>query len=159
MYWFRRKIEQIKNLIKWFPIIWKQYDFDYRYSIEVLIFQLNKQADFLDSDKAYTVSAKANASSIRRFTRLLKDVYDEKFGMEYMDKFTKQFGEVTIDFKPIPGTEYSEIVNTYPKVDGYTEDQLEDIYYKMLNESNKKQEKAHKLVWKLFERYVRGWWD
>ena len=130
MYWMRRKMWQIKNLIKWIPVIWKQYDYDYESAIDVFAFQLNKIADFLDSEEAYTVSAKANASQIRRTVKLLEDVYDEKFAMEYMDEFETSFD------KPFIRKEL-----------------------KRFKECQRKQEKAHKLVWKLIEHYIRSWWD
>ena len=44
-HFLKRKIWQIKNVFRWLPIIWKQYDFDYHYSLEVFKFQLKKQAD------------------------------------------------------------------------------------------------------------------
>ena len=30
---------------------------------------------------------------------------------------------------------------------------------KWFKESQAKQERAHKLLWKLIEFYIRGWWD
>lgn len=160
MYWTKRKIWQIKNLIKWFPVIWNQYDSDYGYALEVFMFQLNKMADFLDSDKAYTVAAKANASSIRRLVKLMRDVEDEKFLMEYHDKFKKLYGETEIIFIPYEtDSRLSEMKTKYPIVEGMTEDEVKNIYHQMMKESIAKQEKAHKLVWKLLERHIRGWWD
>ena len=42
-YWFRRKYRQIKNVINWIPVVWNQFDFDYRYSLDVFKHQLMKQ--------------------------------------------------------------------------------------------------------------------
>ncbi|MBC7088727.1 MAG: hypothetical protein H5T96_09735, partial [Tissierellales bacterium] len=137
--------------------IWNQYDFDYEYALDVFIFQLNKIADFLDSDRAYTVSAKANASSIRRLIRLMKDVKDEKFLMEYHDRFKEKYGEVKIKYTP--NGKYFTIEDEFPVIEGKTEEELNKIYVDMMKESITKQEKAHKLVWKLLERHIRGWWD
>jgi len=157
MYWIKRKIWQIRNLIKWFPVIWNQYDFDYGYALNVFMFQLNKMADFLDSDRAYTVAAKANASSIRRLTKLMKDVKDEKFLMEYHDEFKNLYGEVKTEF--IPSGKYYTIEDKFPEVEGRTKEELHDIYVGMMKKSIAKQEKAHALVWKLLSNHIRGWWD
>ena len=159
MYWIKRKFWQIKNLIKWFPIIWNQYDFDNSYAIEVFMFQLNKIANFLDSDGAYSVAAKANASSIRRVIKLMKDVDDEKFLMEYQKKFKKLYGKVGFNWDETDNPSLKELKWEFPVVEGMTEEQLNNIYTEMLKESHAKQEKAHKLVWKLISNHIRGWWD
>ena len=116
-YWPRRKWRQIKNVIGWIPVVWNQFDFDYRYSLDVFKHQLLKQAKFMESDKAYGVNSHIDAQKIRMVVRLMDKVYDE----EYMN----DWHEGKIEFK----------------------------------EAMKKQERAHKLLWKLIEFYIRGWWD
>ncbi len=98
MYWIKRKIWQIKNIVRWVPKIWNQFDFDYRYSIEVFKFQLQKQADYMDSDRAMTVESKQNAQRIRMVIRLMDKVYDEEYGCEYQDKLKEKYGEDVLDW-------------------------------------------------------------
>ena len=74
-HFIKRKIWQIKNVFRWLPIIWKQYDFDYNYSLEVFKFQLQKQAEFLESDRAVTLCAKDKAKRIRTVIKLMDKVY------------------------------------------------------------------------------------
>ena len=64
IYWVKRKIWQIKNVIGWLPIIWNQYDFDYVYAIKVFRYQLSKTAKFLESDKSCGISAKEKSKKI-----------------------------------------------------------------------------------------------
>jgi len=89
MYWFKRKYRQIQRVIDFLPIIWKGYDFDYVYSIKLFRKQLQRQATFLESDKAYSLSAKTNAQKIRTAIRLMDKVYDEDYTMEYVDNNRK----------------------------------------------------------------------
>jgi len=79
MYWFKRKYQQIKRVIDFLPIIWKGFDFDYIYSIELFKKQLERQATFLESDRALTMEAQKNAKKIRTALRLMDIVYDEKY--------------------------------------------------------------------------------
>jgi GDP-D-mannose dehydratase len=97
-YFFRRKFEQIRNVIRWIPVIWKQYDFDYHYALEVFEFKLLRMAEFLESDKAYTLNAKHYASRIRMVVRLMKKVYDGEYGMEYQKQIEDQFGKWEFEF-------------------------------------------------------------
>lgn len=163
-YFFRRKFWQIKNLFRWIPIIWNQFDFDYRYSIDVFKFQLQKQADFLESDKAHTVEAKNNAKRIRMVLRLMDKVYDEEYGCEYQGKLKEKYGEDVLDWHFIdiedkPG--YSTMKWNYEVDEKYESlrDQIESDKDRLFKESQEKQHRAHKLLWALIEHNIQGWWD
>lgn len=86
-YFFRRKYRQIRKTLDFIPLIWNSYDFDYTYSIELFKKQLERTASFLESDKAYTLSAKTNAQKIRTALRLMDIVYDEKYVDEFLDSY------------------------------------------------------------------------
>ena len=161
--WFRRKIWQIKNVIKWLPKIWNQYDFDYIYSIEVFKFQLQKQAEFLESDKAMTLCAKNNASRIRMIIRLMDKVYDEDYALEYQSKFEKLYGKNSLDmnFNPIKNKDgYSTMKYTYELNEDEDEvKEIDQVHRNLFLSSVKKQKRAHKLLWDLIEHNIQGWWD
>ena len=155
MYWIKRKVFQIKNLIKWFPIIWNQYDFDYRFALDVFSFQLEKIANFLDSDEAYSTSAKSSASSIRRFLKLYKYTNDEEFVSKAYEDFEKSYGKIVWIFTPYKDDPKLNEVN----INGYTEEQLKDIHNQMIKKGYEKQKKAEALIWKLITNHIKYWWD
>ena len=160
MYWFRRKYWQIKNIIKWLPVIWKQYDFDYHYSIDVFKFQLQKQAEFLESDKHNTLSAPQNAQRIRTVIKLMDRVYDDYYGCEYQDILAKKYGENVLNFnfedcEDKPG--YSTMSYEFEKWDNAEEIRKE--HDKLFKECQERQEKAHRILWALIEKDIRRWWD
>jgi len=86
IYWPLRKWRQIKNVIGWIPVVWKQFDFDYRYSLDVFKHQLSKQAKFMESDRALGMNSKTDAEKIRMVIRLMDKVYDEDYACEYQQK-------------------------------------------------------------------------
>src|SRR5210317_2234617 len=98
MYWVKRKIRQIKRVIDFLPLIWNGFDFDYRYAIDLFRKQLERQAKFMESDRAMTLSAKQNASKIRTAIRLMDKVYDEEYGCEYRNKLKELYGERVLDW-------------------------------------------------------------
>ena len=161
-YFFKRKYRQIKNVIKWLPVIWKQYDFDYHYSLEVFKFQLLKQADFMESDKSYGVNSYIDAQKIRMVVRLMEKVYNEDYACEYQDKIKQKYGEDVLDFHLIEDDNQRRLLYyKYEYDEKYQEqsDQIRDDYNKLFKQSQYKQERAHKLLWKLIEFYIRRWWD
>lgn len=160
-HFFKRKYIQIKNLIRWVPIIWKQYNFDYSYAIEVFKFQLANIADHMESDNALTMSAPVRAEKIRTIIRLMDRVYNEEYDTEYQDEIERLYGPREINWEDSDKEGCSRYTG-YIYEKEYTPKQLEAISKhetRLYKESQEKQERAHKLLWKLIEFYIRGFWD
>jgi len=160
MYWVKRKIQQIKRVIDFLPLIWNGFDFDYRYSIELFRKQLERQAKFMESDRAMTLSAKQNASKIRTAIRLMDKVYDEEYGCEYQDKLKELYGERVLDWwfeDAGRGDDSSYLRHEYEKWDNSEE--IKEVQKKLFLESKEKQKRAHKLLWDFIEHNIKYWWD
>jgi bisphosphoglycerate-independent phosphoglycerate mutase (AlkP superfamily) len=160
MYWFKRKYRQIQRVIYFLPLIWKGYDFDYQYSIDLFKKQLERTANFLDSDKSYSMDAKQRASRIRTAIRLMDKVYEEEYGMEWMGKLKKLYGNNILDscFEDTgKGNGSSYLVYEYEKWDNAKE--ITEIKWKLFKESKEKQKRAHKLLWRFIEHNIQHWWD
>lgn len=158
MYWIKRKMWQIKNVIKWLPKIWNQYDFDYSYSIEVFKFQLEKQADYLESDKAITENSKNDASRIRMILRLMDKVYDHDYGIEYQKQFEEIYGKDLLDIKfinKLHGLKHMYELNE----DEDKVREMDQVKRNLFLNSQEKQNRAHKLLWDLVEHNIQNWWD
>jgi len=168
-YFFIRKYSQIKNVFRWLPIIWKQFDFDYSYSIEVFRFQLLKQAELMETN-GMSVSSDYNASRIRTIIALMDKVYgDYDYGEEYYEKVVGLYGNYDYEIVPIVETLYNPITK---KEEGlfemkqvwerdYTKEELVNINAhvdEILMESNAKQQRAHKLLWDLVEHNIQNLW-
>lgn len=80
-------IRRVKRTYAFLPIIWKGYDWDYGYAIELFRYQLERTADFLESDRAVTMDAHLHAQKIRTAVRLIDMVYgDEMISFERWKK-------------------------------------------------------------------------
>ena len=163
-YWPRRKWRQIKNVVGWIRLVWNHYDFDYKYSIEVFKYQLLKQARLMESEKACLMDAKTNAQKIRMVVRLMDKVYDEEYACEYQQRLKDKYGEDVNDFifLEVPGRKGSKQLKLKYEVDEKYEslrDEIRENSDKWFEESHEKQERAHKLLYKLLEFYIRDWWD
>lgn len=166
MYWFKRKYRQIKRVIDFFPLIWNGYDFDYSYALELFKKQLERQAKFMESDKAIALDAKINAQKIRTAIRLMDKVYDEEYGMEYMDTIEKRYGKTYYDFVNLgqvskhTGEELYEMkVWNENAVDEQHQKEIDEVRKQMMLHSIDKQNRAHKLLWDFIEHNIQRWWD
>jgi hypothetical protein len=149
---------KIKRLIAFIPIIWKGDDFDYRYAIDLFQFQLSRLADYIEKNDRY-VGSENDVARIRLVCRLMTKVYDEEYAMEYMDTLEKKYGKGIMDweFKKNEETGHSTMMYKYENREDAGE--IEKTHSKLLHESHKKQERAHRLLWQLIEKDIRKWWD
>lgn len=165
MYWFKRKYRQIQRVIDFLPIIWKGYDFDYNYSIELFRKQLQRQATFLESDQAYSLSAKTNAQKIRTAIHLMEKVYNEDYAMEYMDDIEFLYGKskhefVELDEKDKNGDPYYTMkISNELAVDEEHQKEIDEVRHQMFLKSMDKQKRAHKVLWSYIEHNILKWWD
>ena len=158
-------IRRVKRTRDFFPMIWKGYDFDYRYAIELFQYQLERTADFMESDRTVTMDADKRARRIRTAIELLEKVYNEEYSCEYQEKLKKLYGENVLDWEFIEldvksdynGEPLYELKWEYEKWDNSEE--VEKMKDKLFKESKEKQQRAEELVWKFISHNIRGWWD
>ena len=159
-YFFKRKYQQIQRVIHFLTMIWKGFDFDYNYSIELFKKSLERQAKFLESDRACTLEAKQNAAKIRTAIRLMDKVYNGDYEVEWMDTIREKYSNDVFDWQfedtgRGDGTTY--IKSKYEDWDNANEIDLLKI--ELMLKSKEKQKKAHKLLWNYIEHNIQNWWD
>ena len=163
--YIKQFIRRVKRTRDFLPMIWKGYDFDYRYAIELFQYQLERTADFMESERAMTVDAEIRAKRIRTAVDLLQKVYDEEYGSEYQEKLKKLYGKNVLNWEFIEldvksdynGEPLYELKWEYEKWDNSEE--VEEVKNKLFKESKEKQKRAEKLVWEFISHNIRGWWD
>jgi hypothetical protein len=163
--YIKQFIRRLKRTIDFLPIIWKGYDFDYRYAIELFQYQMERTADFMESEKAMTMDANIRASRIRTAVELLEKVYNDEYSSEWQDKLKNLYGKNVIDWEFIEldvksnydGQPLYEIKWEYEKWDNSEE--VENVKQQLFKESKEKQQKAEKLVWEFISHNIRYWWD
>lgn len=157
-YFIKRKIWQIKRVLKWLPLIWNTYDFDYSYSTNVFKFQLERQAEYLESEDANTLSAKTNARKIRTALTLMDKVYEDCYEMQWVEKTEEKYGENAL-YLHHPFSDGHEFDIKYEYEYWENAEQVKQDLSKWREESKVKQERAHKLLWEFIAHNIRYWWD
>lgn len=159
-YWFKRKYRQVKRVLDFLPMIWKGFDFDYRYAIDLFRHQLIRTEKHMSSPDAMTVDASSRARRIKTAVELLQKVYDEDYAMEYHDQMTELYGPNVMDpwFEDTGSNDGSSFLRyEYEKWDNHEE--VEQTKTRLFKQSQEKQIRAEKLVWKFISHNIRGWWD
>ena len=161
MYWFKRKWRQINRVIDFLPIIWRGFDWDYRYAVELFQHQLKRTAKEIEA-RGFASDAKNTAAKIRTAVELLEKVYDEDYAMEYIQKIEEKYGPSHFEMVPVEDGEQThwDVKDIFEQ--DYTEAELMLIAEERNEEmqiAKLKQARAHRLVWQYIEHNIRNWWD
>ena len=165
----------IKNLWYWFPIIWKDRNWDSSFIFTILSHKLKAQSAYI-GDRGIHVSAERDAEIMMTCVRLIEKVDDEYYNMEYMDYHkTKHWFEPCEDK---PGysfwkskeleENFDDYFKKYPLIykrvmDGegvFGRDGREDDKHVIAsNMAHINHDRARKLLFKLMEQNIERWWD
>ena len=165
-YYHKDFIYGIKNLWKWFPVIWKDRDWDQHFIYEVLIHKLEKQATCF-SQSEYSTRSKREAEKMFLCARLARIQQEELYVDEFYESYEMKHEFIPTDETKKWYTMESEIISEnfidyftkYPrqyrlvdKTDKDKEDIAREIAYK-------NQERSRKLLFKIMEQNIERWWD
>lgn len=172
----------IKKLIRWFPIIWKDRDWDDHYIWEIMKNKLRWQAKYI-GDRDFHTRAEMDARRMRVCANLIDKVQNEFYSSEYMDYHESSFNWLDIPNKP--DHKQLEIETTFESFDDYfkkyplvhkkvladkklqiftieEKDGETDVDVKQriaMNMGHYNHERARKLLFKIMEENIEGWWD
>ena len=162
----KRFIKRIKNLIRWFPIIWKDQDWDDHYIWEILKFKLKNQAEYIGYHDRH-VSAKRDAEIMRLCVRLIEKVQSEYYSSEYTDYHESDYNFV--DSEQFPGMYELDIVQKSERFDEYFKKY--PLIYRCVPDLNVSKiriamqiahtnhDRARKLLFNILEQNIEKWWD
>lgn len=167
----------VKNIIYWFPVIWKDRNWDSHYIFEILQHKLKAQANYIGKRDFHT-RAQLDAKRMRLCVKLIKKVQEEDYTMEYMD-----YAKDRVWFTPCEDREGSSLYNSeevWEKYDEYFA-KYPLVYKKVLkgegvftlngrddsemkrviamNIAHLNHDRARKLLFKIMEENIEGWWD
>ncbi len=167
----------VKNIIYWFPVIWKDRHWDDHYIFEVLKHKLKAQAKYI-GDRDIHTRAQLDAKRMRLCVRLIEKVQEETYEMEYMDYHKDRHW-----FTPVEGSSdlsqwnsevveesFDEYFKKYPRIykrvmngegpftlDGRDEKDIKKIVAMNIGHINQK--RVFDLLFKILKENIRGWWD
>lgn len=174
-YYHKTFMTGISNLIYWFPIIWKDRNWDSHYIFEIMMHKIKAQSEYIGSRDIHT-RAKRDAEIMMTCVRLMKLIDDEFYSSEYSDYHkTKHW------FEDVPGKEglsswetrlleenFDDYFKKYPLIykrvlngEGVfgREGREDDKQIIAMNIGHINHERARKLLFKIMEQNIEQWWD
>jgi hypothetical protein len=166
---FHKDIEYgLKNLWKWFPTIWKDRDWDNHFIFEVLEFKLDNMV-IAFQDKQKFEGWEDDVRYMKICKKLIERIQDNYYQDEYFDYIDLDLEIVNTGstFKLEETIHRDDVVeylakypNTYkliksnPKYKGYQKDMGLALAVGM-----ELHLKARKLLFKILEEKIEGWWE
>lgn len=169
---YRNLVQGIKNLIRWFPIIWNDKDWDHWFLEQLMIQKLHNMADAFDDPlQSCTESAPQKAKQMRLAAKLLRRCQEHYYSDEYFEYYSVDFyvdEHGYLQFQE--GTEYDNLnqyFKKYPRVykevtrtvaEKYKDQPFRRDSIAMLMAS-RNEERARRLAYKIMDTNSPGWWD
>jgi hypothetical protein len=159
-------INGIKNIWNWFPTIWKDRDFDSSYIYEILIHKLEKQATYIHKYGNH-VSAERDVEKMFLCARLARIQQEELYMDEYHDTYEMKFEFVPTDETGRWFTMESEMLDEnfddyfykYRRQHKLIDKTDKDNHHIAIEIARNNQERSRKLLFKIMEENIEGWWD
>ena len=177
-YYHKDFVQGVKNLVKWFPTVWKDRDYDQAYIYTILSKKLEFQSKYI-GDRDFHTRAKRDAEIMKTCVRLISKVKNEDYGMEYLEyhetkhKFVETDelykGEKTFEWVCDELSEnFDEYFKKYPRqykrvlsgeVNRFKRDGEKDKKLIAMEIAHENQERCRKLLFKIMEENIERWWD
>lgn len=154
-YWrYRHVIHRMYKMYIWFPIIWKDFDFDYGFLLLILKTKLETM------QKHYTNNGETFITQrVTLALNLLNKIYiDHYYENEYLETLEDLYGKSTIDFVN-EGNGY-KLKTFYERP--YTDEEIQKIEehrFLLIEKCEYKNKKAKRIFWKIIEHNIDSWWD
>lgn len=164
----------IKNIWYWFPLIWKDRNWDHIFILDLLSHKIKSQSKYIGERGIY-VGAERDAEIMMTCVRLIESIKEDFYGMEYTayEKTKNWFEEIPdrpgySTWKSIQLEEsFNDYFAKYPLIykrvmngEGWLKmDDPTDKHLIASNIAHINHERAKKLLFKILEERIEHWWD
>jgi hypothetical protein len=162
---FRRFSTSVGNLIRWFPIVWRDREWDHHYVYEILKHKLTHMAKYFRTRDMW-VGQIREAERMELCVRLISKVQEEYYLTEHMDVMEKKYGKMRFNFEKVEGADeknQTRVLNGWRYGDGdRTQEETEAIrneYSELAKLGEIRHEKAKRILFELMKRNIGKWWD
>ena len=158
-HFFRSLIHSIHSLIYWFPVIWRDKDWDDDFFFDILIHKLSsmeryfRTADIVVDSEVYADEILAALQKLQAVRYQLNE--DAAFELH-----EQKWGEAVWHFAPTERPDFSELIITYPNAKTLEENELASRELAdAANISSMDDEVTLQEAFDLIAENVQKWWD
>ena len=145
----------IKNLIRWFPVIYNDRDWDQNYIYRLLEYKFKHMEEFFRSDKVWSAKALNVARELQIAKNLCKRLSEEDYLISAMMWHDQKFEDVEWD-------ELFKHSDDNPRLIKYVGDSNIDrrkSFERCGKHSKYMEEQDLDYLFKHLRKHIEGWWD
>lgn len=139
---FKDFIQGIKNIIKWFPLIYKDRDWDYHFLLKIMEFKFNKIHYELSNSQHLKYTNTKAIKSLNICANLLDRLKKNEYNEDRLNKIMEEAMPIWKQDK-----EYEEPKDHFK------------IFTRENNKAINSRKQDKELFCKLFIKYLDTWWD
>ena len=159
-YPFIRVYRYISKVIDYSIHLWGDYDFDDIYIFTILKKKLTRMADFFESDKAMTLSAKTRAKQMRRCIALIERIEKDEYADVALDQLERKYGKMEWEFLPTDREGFSELYIHRDASKGTPDYEAERKESTKIYKNAERQKQADiDYLFAYMAKHIQGWWD
>jgi len=170
LHWrIRNFLTSCNNLIKWFPTIWYDRDWDGHFILKILQKKIEFQRKELVNANRHT-RIESDNRDMTLALNLLERVREDYYGLECMDYWDSEIVFDNVPENPnlkaievnTTAERYDDYLSKYPSsVRALTKEHGEELDKQRLclMVSNYNHKKANKLLFRILEEKISYWWD
>ena len=151
---FYNLITGIKNIIKWFSVIWQDRNWDYTYLHILLLHKLRNMETFFRND-AYCMDANNRADDIKYAIELLQRIIDDNYTKEALEPFYDLYPDYEFKFKTEPCPNNPGLRRL---IDKDTEKQKELLKKCYENREKLRRDDINEF-YRFLSDHIEEWWD
>ena len=150
----------IENLIKWFPVIWQNRDWDHYFIYTVLRHKLHLTEQHIRHHDIHT-HAQRDAEQIKLCVLLLDRLIADNYHEMAFKKVDEKWGDLELSSTPCedrPGLHAVHI--TRPNIITEEDEKQERKEFKRaIDHERYLKDQDKRMLFQMMEKYIEGWWD
>ncbi len=149
----------IENLIQWFPVIWKDRDWDHCFLYMILKYKLERMEKAFHSNKAMGLCSNKEAKKMRLCINLLKRLIEDEYNENASIEYHKKWGRPKFNWIPVDD-ECSSLEITHEKVKT-EEDKIQEKkeFHRICDHEKNMRKQDIEYLFKYMSKHIEGWWD
>lgn len=157
---FRYDIKQgIRNLVRWFPAVWKDRDWDHIFLYDIMRSKLKMMEKF-QFNHGICISHKEISHKIKVCRILLDRLSKDEYLDNALIPHEKRWGELSLDFEDVPGKNYCKMQSNWSLAK--TKDQNEKAskeFSRAGTHAEKMTQQDLDMLFRNMRKYILEWWD
>ena len=149
----------IRNLFKWFPIIWEDRDYDYCFLLEIIKFKISNMEQYFRKH-GHHVHADRDANNMSKCGEVLYRIIEDNYGTELLKEHDKKWGKISTKFVESNKGGLTKFSIKRSNVKTKQDEQQERLEFKnCLKEESRLIKRDIDYIFDMLKKHIEEWWD